>query len=33
MLTPGQRALLLRYIESFADPVARERMGLQLVAP
>ncbi|MBI2088546.1 MAG: c-type cytochrome [Deltaproteobacteria bacterium] len=33
ILTPMQRALVLRYIEYFADPVARERMELGFVAP
>lgn len=33
ILTPSQRALVLRYIEYFADPVAKERMELGFVSP
>ncbi|MBI2360070.1 MAG: c-type cytochrome [Deltaproteobacteria bacterium] len=33
ILTPMQRALALRYLEYFADPVARERMELGFVTP
>lgn len=32
-LSPRQRALALRYVEYFADPVARARMELGKVAP
>lgn len=30
-LTPRERALLVRYIQYFADPVAKERMELGFV--
>jgi mono/diheme cytochrome c family protein len=33
ILTPEERALVFRYVEYFADPVARERMELGFVAP
>lgn len=33
ILTPAQRALVLRYIAYFADPVARARVEVGLNAP
>jgi mono/diheme cytochrome c family protein len=33
LLTPGERALVLRYVRYFADPVARERMEQGFVPP